>query len=113
MARRTNVKLVLVTCGKLPEARTIARSVVAKRLAACVNVLSAPVFSVYRWQGRVERGKEWLLIMKTTSSRLRALENEVIRLHSYSLPEFLVVGVHGGSEGYLRWVHESVDEKSK
>ena len=113
MARRTNAKVVLVTCGRMSEARKIAQSVVAKRLAACVNILSAPVHSIYRWQGKVERGKEFLLIMKTTAPRLRALEKEVVGLHSYDVPEFLVLGVDGGSEGYLRWVHESVGEKTK
>jgi Uncharacterized protein involved in tolerance to divalent cations len=108
MPARTTVKVVLVTCGSRAEARKIAQVVVAKRLAACVNVLSAPVESVYRWKEKVERAKEFLLLIKTTDARLDELEKEVARLHSFEVPEFLVMGVAGGSRGYLQWLGESV-----
>ncbi len=104
MAQRENAKLVLVTCGSLAEARKIARSVVRSRLAACVNVISAPVESVYRWKGNVESAKEFLLLIKTTSWRLKALEAEVSRIHSYEVPEFLVLRVDSGSKKYLAWL---------
>lgn len=107
-ARSTNAKVVLVTCGSLPEARKIAQDVVGQRLAACVNIVSAPVQSVYRWKGMVERGKEILLVVKTMGPRLKELEKQIARLHSYEVPEFLVLGVESGSSGYLKWVHESV-----
>jgi periplasmic divalent cation tolerance protein len=77
-------------------------------MAACVNVLSTPVLSVYRWKGRVESTKEFLLVIKTTAGRLPKLEKEVARLHSYEVPEFLVLDVAGGSNAYLRWLCESV-----
>ena len=98
------VRIVLVTCGKVAEARRIARSVVEKRLAACVNIVLGPLESVYRWKGKVEKAREWLLVMKTTAKSLPALEKEVRRLHSYEVPEFLVLTVAGGSREYLRWV---------
>jgi periplasmic divalent cation tolerance protein len=104
MAQRENAKLVLVTCGSLAEARKIARSVVQSRLAGCVNVISAPVESVYRWKGNVESAKEFLLLIKTTSWRLKALEAEVSRIHSYEVPEFLVLRVDSGSKKYLAWL---------
>jgi periplasmic divalent cation tolerance protein len=104
MAQRENAKVVLVTCGSLAEARKIARSVVRSRLAACVNVISAPVESVYRWKGNVERAREFLLVIKTTSRRLKALEAEVSRMHSYEVPEFLVLRVDSGSKKYLAWL---------
>jgi len=112
MAGRTKARVVLVTCGNLEEARKIAKAVVGKGLAACVNVVSAPVESVYRWKGKVESAKEILLVMKTTAARLKELEKEIVRLHSYEVPEFLVLGVEGGSGAYLRWVHESVSKKA-
>jgi periplasmic divalent cation tolerance protein len=108
MPARGNAKLVVVSCGSRAEARKIAQAVVAKRLAACVNVLSAPVESIYRWREKVERAREFLLLIKTTAARLDNLEKEVARLHSYEVPEFLVLGVAGGSRGYLRWLGESV-----
>lgn len=108
MAERTKARVVLVTCGSMKEARRIAQAVVSKGLAACVNIVSAPVQSVYRWKGKVESAKEILLVVKTTGPRLKELEKEVAKLHSYEVPEFLVLGVEGGTVAYLRWVHESV-----
>ena len=104
MAGKTEARVVLVTCGSLAEARKIAKIVVEKGLAACVNVISAPVESVYRWKGKVETAKEFLLIMKTTRRRLKGLEKEIARVHSYDVPEFLVLGVTGGSRNYLSWL---------
>jgi periplasmic divalent cation tolerance protein len=101
-------RVVLVTCGKLPEARRIAHSVVEKRLAACVNIVLEPVESVYRWKNKVETAREWLLVMKTTRKRLRALEEEVKRLHSYDVPEFVTLSISEGAHEYLAWVSESV-----
>jgi periplasmic divalent cation tolerance protein len=104
MAQEKGAKIVLVTCGRISEARQIARSVVEQRLAACVNIVSAPVESVYRWKGRVESAKEFLLIIKTTRRRLALLEDRIAAMHSYDLPEFLVLQVAGGSEEYLSWL---------
>jgi len=100
MVRATEARVVLVTCGSLPEARKIAKAVVGKRLAACVNVVSAPVESVYRWKGKVETANEFLLVIKTTARRLKDLEKEIVKAHSYEVPEFLVLGVEGGSKNY-------------
>jgi periplasmic divalent cation tolerance protein len=110
MARGTDARVVLVTCGSLTEARKIAQAVAGKRLAACVNVISAPVESVYRWKGKMESAKEFLLIVKTTASRLKALEKEIIQLHSYDVPEFIVLGVVAGSKKYLAWLTASVSQ---
>ena len=101
-------RCVLVTCGSLTEARRIARAVVTKRLAACANIVTASVESIYRWKGKVERAHEFLMILKTTSKRLPALEREVKRLHSYDVPEFIALPIAAGSSDYLRWLQESV-----
>jgi len=101
-------RCVLVTCGSLTEARRIARAVVTKRLAACANIVTASVESIYRWKGKVERAHEFLMILKTTSKRLSALEKEVKRLHSYDVPEFIALPIAAGSSDYLRWLQESV-----
>ena len=104
-------RVALVTCGSLKEARKIARGVVEKKLAACVNIGTAAVESVYWWKGKVETAKEFLLVMKTSAPRLSALEKEVKRLHSYEVPEFIVLEVAAGSKDYLRWVEQSVQPK--
>ena len=101
-------RVALVTCGSLKEARKIARGVVGKNLAACVNIGTAAVESVYWWKGKVETAKEFLLVMKTSAPRLSALEKEVKRLHSYEVPEFIVLEVAAGSKDYLKWVQQSV-----
>jgi periplasmic divalent cation tolerance protein len=111
MAQTSKPRIVLVTCGSRREARKIAQAVVGARLAACVNVISAPVESIYRWKGKVEAAKEFLLVIKTTVKRLDALQNEVVRLHSYEVPEFLVLGVAGGSALYLKWLDENCLEQ--
>ena len=101
------VRIVLVTCGSIAEARRIARAVVERRLAACVNIVLGSVESVYRWKDKVETARERLLIIKTTAQRLAELEREVKRLHKYDVPEFLVLPICGGSKEYLAWVTTS------
>jgi periplasmic divalent cation tolerance protein len=99
--------MVLVTCASIVEARRIGRSVVEKKLAACANILAA-VESIYRWKGKVERAREVLVVMKTTAARVRELEREVKRRHSYEVPEFVVLPIVAGSQEYLEWVAKSV-----
>ena len=109
MAKGTSARIVLVTCGSLAEGREISRAVVRKRLAACVNVVSAPVKSIYRWKGKVEQAREFLLIVKTTARRLKELEKEITRLHSYEVPEFLAIEVDSGSKKYVDWLIAETD----
>jgi periplasmic divalent cation tolerance protein len=101
-------RLILVTCGTLAEAREIARAVVEAKIAACVNVMSNPVESIYRWKGKVEVSREYLLLIKSTARRLPELQRKVRGMHSYDVPEFLVLSVVSGSREYLRWLVESV-----
>jgi periplasmic divalent cation tolerance protein len=100
--------VVLITCGSEREAKTIARSLVERKLAACVNLLTAPVESVYRWKGKVDSAREFMLIAKTTRKRFAALQSEVRRLHSYDVPEIIALPVVVGSRDYLSWIAESV-----
>jgi periplasmic divalent cation tolerance protein len=100
--------VVLVACPTLAMARKIARAVVQRRLAACVNVVRNPVDSFYTWKGKLESAREHLLIIKTTTKRLAELEREVKRLHSYEVPEFIALRVQEGSREYLEWVAANV-----
>ena len=99
-------RVVLVTCGSIAEARRIARGVVEKRLAACANIMPS-VESLYRWKGKMERAREVMVIWKTSAARLPELEREVKRLHSYDVPEFIVLPIVAGSTKYLAWLQES------
>lgn len=102
-----NHRLVLVTCANPLQAKLIARSVVEKRLAACVNVIRRSIDSYYRWKGKVEKAHEVLLFIKTAETKLAALEREVKRLHSYDVPEFIALPIAAGSKAYLAWLDEN------
>jgi periplasmic divalent cation tolerance protein len=108
MATGKGARVVLVTCGSIVEARRIGGAIVRKRLAACVNIVLGPVESIYRWKGKVEQAREVLMVVKTGAKKLAELEREVKRLHSYEVPEFVVVPIAAGSREYLGWIVESV-----
>ena len=95
--------LVLTTVPDEERGEALARSLVDERLAACVN-LHAPMVSMYRWKDQVERDTERQLVIKTTRDRLPALEARLHELHSYELPEFIVISVEEGSAAYLKGV---------
>ena len=95
--------LVLTTVPDEERGEALARSLVDDRLAACVN-LHAPMVSIYRWNDQVERDTERQLVIKTMRDRLPALEARLHELHSYELPEFIVISVEEGSAAYLKWV---------
>jgi periplasmic divalent cation tolerance protein len=99
----SEVVLVLSTVVDDERAEVLARTLVDERLAACVN-LHAPMVSIYRWKGQVERDTERQLVIKTTRGRLPALEARLRELHSYELPELIVISVDEGSAAYLGWV---------
>jgi periplasmic divalent cation tolerance protein len=98
--------LVLTTVPAEGDADNLARTLVTEQLVACVNVLP-PMVSTYRWKGSVEQDRERQLIMKTTRDRVAALRARVKELHSYEVPEFVVIPVLEGSEDYLEWIRES------
>lgn len=95
--------VVLSTVGKAADAERIARELVERGLAACVNVLPA-VLSFYRWQGRLEREEELLLLAKTTAAGFEDLRAALVSLHPYELPEVVALPVSAGHRPYLDWV---------
>ena len=101
--------LVLCACGSEAEAEEIAGQLVSQRLAACVNI-SAPIRSVYRWQGKVESASEWLLSIKTARARFEELSAAIQSMHSYELPEIIALPITAGFAPYLKWIAESVHE---
>jgi len=98
-----NVLVVLTNCPDVEVADRIARTIVEQQLAACVNRL-APVESVYRWQGAVERATEVPLLIKTTRERYVEIEQAIRALHPYEVPEIIAMPVSAGLASYLRWV---------
>ena len=105
--KQASCLVVLVTCPTRAVARRIARAVVAQRLAACVNLLPG-VESTFRWEGKIDRSREALLLIKTTSRRFASLARALTRLHPYAVPEIIALPVTAGAAPYLRWVAGSV-----
>ena len=101
----TDIVIVLTTAPDDERAEAWARTLVEERLAACVNV-HGPMISFYRWKGIVERDAERQVVIKTTRERVTALRARLRELHSYELPEFVVLTVEDGSDEYLKWVVE-------
>jgi periplasmic divalent cation tolerance protein len=103
----TETRLILVTTSPRAEAKRIAHALVEEHLAACVNLIGG-VHSVYRWKEEVETADEVLLLIKTLQEKVDAVRTRVHELHSYELPEFLVLDVADGSEAYLAWIAANV-----
>ncbi|MBS0194058.1 MAG: divalent-cation tolerance protein CutA [Proteobacteria bacterium] len=95
--------LVLCTCPDEASALSLAEALVGERLAACVNVLPRSR-SVYRWEGRIERAEEVLMLIKTTATRFPALRARIVALHPYTLPEVLALEAMDGLAAYLGWI---------
>jgi periplasmic divalent cation tolerance protein len=95
--------VVLCTCGSEAEARRIAGDLLERHLCACANII-AGVESVYRWQGKVETSREWLLVIKTRAELTQQVQEAVRELHSYENPEAIALPVTDGLQRYLDWI---------
>ena len=103
----TDKRIVLTTCGSEADAERIARALVERRLAACVNIIGG-VRSIYRWKDAVEDDAELLLIIKTQASAIETLKAAIAELHPYDVPELVVVAIEDGASAYLDWIGASV-----
>ena len=104
----TDKKIILSTAGSRDEAQKIARALVERKLAACVNIVG-PIESVYRWKGAVETSEEFLLLIKTTAAAYERVRDLIRQLHSYELPECVELSIEDGLPKYLEWMGESVE----
>jgi periplasmic divalent cation tolerance protein len=103
---------VFVTATNRAEAVRLAEMLVGQRLAGCVQILPE-MESVYRWQGKLERQREVLLIAKTVSAKFAALEREVRAIHSYETPEIVALPITAGSISYLAWLSASLTDENQ
>ncbi|MCY4382011.1 MAG: divalent-cation tolerance protein CutA [Nitrospinae bacterium] len=99
-------RIVLSTAGSEEEGTLLAKSLVERKLCACVNMVPK-IRSFYRWEGAVQDDAEVLLIIKTTQEKLQALTDLLAEIHSYDVPEVLAIEVDQGSASYLEWLAES------
>ena len=102
----TDCVVALVTVGARAEAERIADALVGEQLAACVNIVG-PIRSIYRWENRIERDDELLLVIKTRGSLFEAVAARVRALHSYQTPEVIALPITAGSELYLDWLRRA------
>lgn len=99
----TDKIVVLSACTNRAEAEKIAAALVEKRLSACVNLIPS-VQSIYRWRGGVERSDEVLMVIKSSRELFDRLRGELLKMHSYEVPEIVALPIVDGSEGYLEWM---------
>ena len=99
--------VVFITAASLKQAKEIAGILISKRLAACVNILPG-INSVFRWQGKIDKAKEVLLLAKTTKPNFKKLASQVKKVHSYECPEIIALPIIAGNKEYLRWIENSV-----
>lgn len=106
------MKKFVVCLTTAPDRRTaekMARRLVGKKLAACIQLLPGAL-SFYHWKGKFCRDREVVLLMKTALPQVRSLEKELLMVHPYDLPEFVVLPISGGSRRYLQWIMQSTTE---
>jgi periplasmic divalent cation tolerance protein len=103
----TNFQIIFSTCASREQAEQIAQRLLELQLAACINILPG-VQSIYRWEGGIESAAEVLLLIKTRAALTHEVQSTIAALHSYEVPEFLVLPVAGGSESYLAWLETSL-----
>jgi len=108
--KSANFRMALVTAPDLKIARRLARAALDARLITCANLIPH-VESHYRWQGKIERGSEVLMVLKTTAKCLAKLEKLIVAAHPYDTPEFIIIDLHGGNRRYLDWLKAGCEPK--
>src|SRR5689334_1973894 len=98
--------VMLCTVPDRPAGERIAQALVEERLAACVNLVPG-ITSIYRWQGKVEKESECLLVIKSTAARSETLKDRIKTLHPYELPEIIALPITDGDATYLNWITEN------
>lgn len=102
--------VVFMTAPKSEEAARLAEILIENRLAACVQILPE-ITSFYRWQGKIERDREVLILAKTTTDKFAELEKTVRENHSYEVPEIVAVPAESVSAPYLEWLNSVISEQ--
>ena len=106
-ASQRKIIVVLVTCPSRAVAARLARQLVARRLAACVNIVPG-LTSLFWWKGKIDRCRETLLLIKTTAAGFEPLRRAVLALHPYDVPEIIALPVGAAHPPYRRWVAANV-----
>ncbi|HEX5472608.1 MAG TPA: divalent-cation tolerance protein CutA [Lacipirellulaceae bacterium] len=100
---------VITTTGTRHDAERIASELVSRRLAGCVQV-DGPISSTFRWQDKLEMAEEWTCTVKTSRSQFPAIQKLLDEIHPYEVPELIATPVTDGSEAYLKWLAEQLNQ---
>jgi periplasmic divalent cation tolerance protein len=106
------VIIVTTTVSDRADAERIAAALVARQIAACVQV-SGPIESTYRWKGNIETAQEWTCVIKTVRDLYGAVERAIRELHSYEQPEIIAFPIVASTEGYLAWLSDAVRPRER
>ena len=108
----TDKVVIMVTAASRRECRRIARRLIEEKLAACVNI-TQPIQSIYRWEGKIDQSREFLMLIKTTRNLFPQIKTEISLIHSYHTPEIICLPIIDGSPNYLQWISDSVRPADK
>ena len=98
---------VFTTVEKKEDAEKIARTLIEKRLAACIQI-TGPITSTYRWKGNVETQEEWLCIIKSRKILYNEIERAIKEIHPYETPEIIATSIVTGSKEYMEWLDNEI-----
>jgi periplasmic divalent cation tolerance protein len=98
---------IITTTSDKKNAERIADTLIEKELAGCVQIIG-PVQSTFKWRGKLKKTKEWICFIKTKDIHFSKIENEMKKIHKYSIPELLSFKVNKGNKTYLKWLEDSV-----
>ncbi len=107
----TAVAVVLTTAPDASVAEALATRLVEERLVACANIVPG-VTSIYRWEGKLHREAEVMVVLKTTMAGVDRLRDRIVSLHPYAVPEVLAIAVPAGSDAYMDWIRSEVRPES-
>ena len=106
MTETEKYQVIMTTCPDLELAERIARELVDRKLGACVQIIPG-VQSYFRWQGKIEKAAEYLVLIKTTVGNYQDVEKRIKQLHSYELPEIIALPITAGGRDYLAWIDDN------
>lgn len=94
---------VITTISDKSGAEKIAKALINKKLAACVQI-AGPIKSIYRWKGKIETAKEWVCVIKTRKNLYEKVEAAIKKIHPYEVPEIIAVPIAAANKDYLKWI---------
>lgn len=113
MKKKNNLKskyiVVITSIDDKEKAEELSKKLVENRLVACAQIIG-PITSIYWWQNKIEKAKEWLCLMKTKKSLFKDTEKTILSLHPYQVPEIIALPLIEGTHSYLAWLEQELNK---